>query len=531
MFVIADIEWAINNKKRECLTQIAAHVVDHQWNIIDSYSSFIRPYDASFEDWSQVCYNGGRSKYFKYAPTAITVVKEFEKWMNKDDILLFWHHSSSNLYEKMYKIFFKKDYERKCIPIVNYLATFFQKDTTNKMNPYYLAANEGISIPSLEHFSENDVDVVRSLLCKIQVNQNIFLSPQPQTDYKPDTNTCPFVYDKNTKLAHKQGCPHISRDNELKGYIKIESCLKRKYKGCCDCGMFDELKKAKKAQNIDILSRSEYNYVYTSTSKVFHKPSCRYIINTGETILGAINYSTAIKKGRNPCKVCMPTDKDFKKQANNQPVIDPTKSSINKKYVSNDEKRAIGRYNRAKRERTEGLSAIGLTKEEKNDIYTLTQTEYAFWSAKGYSTFHIRACPKLSRMNNYIGFKQYDHAIKAGYTPCKTCRPTSKHNVKLSIPIANEHRSNDSMANLIYLCEKAGYKYKDENLCFTVFTPVGEWRIHTHTTPIKVEHKHIENYSEFHMQPRVFLSLFDTFQYIQRHDNCIISRKNGINKK
>ena len=51
MFVICDIEWAINDKKQISLTQIAASRVNEKWHTLESFFSLVRPQNASFEDW------------------------------------------------------------------------------------------------------------------------------------------------------------------------------------------------------------------------------------------------------------------------------------------------------------------------------------------------------------------------------------------------------------------------------------------------------------------------------------------------
>ena len=89
MFVICDIEWAINDKKQISLTQIAASRVNEKWHTLESFFSLARPQNASFEDWEQVCYAGHKSIDFLHAPSAYTVLLEFEAWLKEDDIIAF----------------------------------------------------------------------------------------------------------------------------------------------------------------------------------------------------------------------------------------------------------------------------------------------------------------------------------------------------------------------------------------------------------------------------------------------------------
>ncbi len=132
-------------------------------------------------------------------------------------------------------------------------------------------------------------------------------------------------------------------------------------------------------------------------------------------------------------------------------------------------------------------------------------------------------CFSDKSMSDYIGFKSYDNATKSGYIPCKLCKPTSKRDVKLSIPFTSKEREYDSTDDLEKLCEKFGYKYNNNEDLFAIITPVGEWLIYTKLRPIRLQHCHLGG--DIHNQPRAFLSLKDAFEYIHRHDSYIIKKQ------
>jgi hypothetical protein len=54
----------------------------------------------------------------------------------------------------------------------------------------------------------------------------------------------------------------------------------------------------------------------------------------------------------------------------------------------------------------------------------------------------------------------------------------------------------------------------------------GKWRIDMSLRPVRLEHINLVtergNTKKFHTQPRLFLSLKDTFDYIMRHDSKLI---------
>jgi hypothetical protein len=165
---------------------------------------------------------------------------------------------------------------------------------------------------------------------------------------------------------------------------------------------------------------------------------------------------------------------------------------------------------------------------ERKDMYTLTQPEYAFWAGKGYKTFHTRNCQKLSGVQHLVGFKRFSDAVRAHYQPCKHCNPTAKSNVKFSIPIQNEKREGDNLEDLRKLCEKNGMIFKEEGSFAKIVTSIGIWEFNIFKRPIEIFHINLkckfENKLKKHRQLRLFLSYYDVFEYIERHDGELIKK-------
>ena len=72
------------------------------------------------------------------------------------------------------------------------------------------------------------------------------------------------------------------------------------------------------------------------------------------------------------------------------------------------------------------------------------------------------------------------------------------------------------------LCNRFGYKYWEDAGMSYMETEVGIWKVNTNASPYRLDHINLamdpENRTEFHRQPRLFLSLRDAFYYIKRHD-------------
>ena len=165
----------------------------------------------------------------------------------------------------------------------------------------------------------------------------------------------------------------------------------------------------------------------------------------------------------------------------------------------------------------------------------LSQPGLAFWASKGYRTFHRRNCSQISGLNQLVGFPRYQDAVRAGYCPCRHCKPSPKQDVVYSIPITNKKRAGESVETLVQLCTEHCLPFHHDNRYFEMQTMVGKWKIDMDLRPVRLEHINLvsqpENTKKYHVQPRLFLSLKDTFDYIMRHDNALMKRIEGTSQE
>lgn len=527
MFVIADLEWMTNAEKHHSPTQLAAVRVDENWNVIAEFNSFIRPRDSKFHDWKHVAYTGGNATDFIYARNAHNVFTDFQKWLNEDDILLWWYDESEKLFKKLVSLILKTPESHKAISFGNHVYAFIAGQPHSKGNPYKLAEARGVvTISRLKHNSKNDVRVMRDLMAKLQYPQAELLNPVviPEKKSQPSVqfSSLPYQYAPETNLIHKKECELIS-DKETQGFETLKNPIRKGFKPC-DCCKID-FRTAQRERNIDILERTQYTYVYSPNSSVFHKYTCGMMLSA-KSIMGTRKYETVVKTGRTPCRLCNPTPEDTYRPLPPQYKVMRLEKKT-KLTVSKGAAKAIKRQKIAAEERNRKLQDKNLTETERNDVFTLTQPRFAFWVGQGYQTFHLHSCSKLHGVSNLKGFGTYREAINAGYTPCKKCRPTSKHDVKYSIPITNRIRVDEKVEDLDALCMDAGYPHYKEGPYFCIETLVGKWRINVSSSPVKLEHINLVETPEcdtYHEQPRLFLSFIDTFAYIKRHDDKLMQR-------
>jgi len=533
MFVIADIEWITLENGLQAPTQLAAIRVDEHWNEADRFSSFIRPKDSSYHDWNHIAYTGGVPIEFLHAKSAYSVFTNFREWLRDNDTVLWWYRESEKLYRRMVSVILKQQDTHKMISINEYVYAFLSGESHSRGSSYAIAGHRGITLKhDLKHNAANDTRVMRELMAKISYPQKQLLMPLtkpenvPQAEQQMDDK--PYQYDPSTNTLHKKDCPRIVGMKAI-GCRTLKASIQRGFKPCPCCK--DEYRTAFRERNIGIIERSQYTYLFTLGSQVYHKYTCGLMIGA-KNIMGTRTYEAIAKTGRRPCKVCNPTPTDVYK-----PIPAEVKEKRLQKKVERslpkEQKKALKRQKTAAKEREMALRCDNISEVEKDDIYTLTQPRFAFWASQGYQTFHLRACPKLQSGSHLIGFSTYREAIRAGYSSCKKCKPTAKHDIHISIPITNQIRLDEKLSDLEEMCAKAGYEHHAEGPYLYVVTPVGKWRINISASPITIYHINLAmdpNENEYHEQPRLFLSFVDVFEYIKRHDDELL-RKTRQNVK
>lgn len=549
MYVLCDIEWVSNLKCKLFPTQIAAVKVSKRWNIVSCFGSLIcPPYERKYSK-NNVAFTGGEYSDFYSAKSAQEVFELFYQWLDCDDILVWWYGKSDETFRNLSSELLPELKQNESIIISEYLKPFLQSQGIDVSNQYTLADELQISINHYEkHISMHDAIVICEILRKIKYPQDALAFPSDINGMLQTAlqrfSSFPYYYDKTSKLLHDCRCSKlIDISVDAVGYPNFDKSIRKGYKPCDCCK--DEYKNVVVNRNEEIIKRNRFNYVFSKDSGVFHNNNCRVVLNT-RNIKGTRTLEDVLETGRKPCKICNPQSKlerlDNTTQSNYTPKLRYAKNntsvkrsrSINAqsslKYkplpfvATKEEMRAVNRQKVATRERSDKLRE-GLSKDELNNIYALTQPRYAFWAAKGHKYFHLRSCPMMKNLSHLCGFETYQDAIRARFVPCRQCKPSSKHDLKISIPIYNQMRDNESISDLERLCKDEGFESFTESGLLHILTPVGKWKVHGESIPIRIEHinlKHDPNEKEYHNQHRLFLSFTDVFKYIKQHDENLI---------
>jgi len=548
MYVLMDIEWITNSDNHINPTQIAALRVDEHWNETGRFFERIRPRDSSFHQWNHMGYSGGDKASFLNADSLSRVFSYLDLWLTKDDVLCWWTPDSIKVFNSMYLMSLRRSNTRKHILLRDYVYPFLQAQKIVTGSPYKIAKEYGIPKFSPKHQSLSDVLTMRSVLASTKYpSYKLALPPevtsaQKETTDQTSTEEWLYQYDEKTGYVHRKGCTAIPPNTELKGYMKLLTCLKKKFIPCPVCAK-EEYRQIRHDWNQDVIDRSQYQFIYTDNSKVFHRRDCKMILNTTGVIKGSVYYDGCVRTGRRPCKICNPEPgtwlntnawRKSKKKAKEKAKEIVPDAIVPARSMTSGEQRAYKRYVEARGERLAAQNVDFKTEKEKNDFYTLTQPRYAFFSAAGYQSFHQRSCKKLQGLTDITGYARYKDAIRAGHTPCKHCKPTAKLDIECAIPITNQKRKDETINDLQTLCADYNYPCKLQQQFFCFVTPVGRWKIDVSAHPYIVYHINRvvapHNEHDYHRQPRLFLSLADTFEYIQRHDRQLMDRTSSFNE-
>lgn len=243
MFVLIDLEWVVRQKQEKELTQISAVRVDKSWEIQDEFHATVCPSQPSRVIWTHMAYNGHPRDSFLQSPTEAACLADFAGWLRGDDILCSWAHSVQGVLRKVWKQSFGKAPDQEIISSNGWVYRQLLKHHQQADGLYAVAQIYGIPALYPEHCSRNDVYMM-------------------------------------LKVFHALA---ISQEQLCKEHLPTKA-----------------------EQNALVLQKTAYNYVYTPASNIFHKPSCKTMLQANE-IIGCELYKTACKK-RRPCKICCPVD-------------------------------------------------------------------------------------------------------------------------------------------------------------------------------------------------------------------------------
>lgn len=274
MNVLIDIEW-IEENNLSTITQFHAERVSEQWETLDVFDRLVRHAEMWNTDWEHMAYNGYSPDEFRIGVDEETCILNFQKFLQEEDTLICWHKNTKNLLLQKMILFTGKAFPNKCVCVNRKICELANDRELSVHSLYETADGLGIFTPAPQHMSVNDVFVMRCVLSELKYS--------PELMQATDIN----------KTKERNRSERIA----------------------------------------DILSRVQYNYIYSTNSKIFHKPTCRYIRQISD-IKGCVYYKTAVKS-RTPCKVCLPEliNPEYNISANENQDKPEIKKPIEKKVI------------------------------------------------------------------------------------------------------------------------------------------------------------------------------------------------------
>lgn len=403
MYVFVDMEWISNQHGNHWPTQLAAARVDAQWNTVDTFSVLFRPRDFSLQQWGHMAFSGWSREQFLDGESLYAGLDAFRLWLQPEDTICWWHQEASDLFNMFSKVSGVPDMTQHVVLLCDYIYGYLAGQEASVGSPYKICAARNIATPSPAHCSANDVATMQLLAQGIGFEQKHLLEPPKRWGNdamaQKGSSAYKLLYDPQAKLLHQSDCELLPDNRHFPAFLTFKLPIRRKYKPCSCCR--DEFLDALWDRNQDSIARSEYNYVYSKQSKIFHTRKCSHVLLAYD-IQGTVSYDTCLKSGRRPCKHCNPEPIEHKTIA--FPVLPKKPQAPQERSLSKDEQSAIGRFNRAKQEREAAFKRGSLSDAEKSNIMALSQPGLAFWASKGYRTFTAGTALKSQGSTNWSAF-------------------------------------------------------------------------------------------------------------------------------
>ncbi len=554
MFVLIDYEWVEKEGVVQYPTQLAAKRVEDDYTVTDSfYMTFKAPQDREI-DFSHMAFGGRPKEMFLQGASAQEVFTAFKAWLKPDDNLFLWAHRSCMLFKREFKLmlnlskFFTEIY---CLR--ESVQPLLREEEYQIGTPEELCRMHGLDVLPPQHYSPVDIDVLLLLLKTLGADlkhiRRADLSPEEiehhvildhYHEFNPFFRPA-YLYDPVGQLVHISTCPKLHDGMYVEGNNGLQHFARRRYKACECC---KEIFSQFRADRLESLrNRTKTRYARENKTKILHYWDCPELANThGYGVVAISRYEKGMANGGIACPVCNPQPESPKQAIPRtrptpkadipapppQPKLDPPAPE------TPEETAAMKRYTFLTAERKRLLANGFLSQQQKDDIFTLTQPQYAFWLASGYRNFHKRECPKLRGMMELKGFSTIGDALNGGNSPCKVCKPSKKDNIKIYIPLETQKREGENSDSLLALCKEKNLTASYSEPYLTFENEVSRWKMDLRRVPVILEHTPLSGKNagkESHPLDERFLSFADAITFAETYDkNMSEQMKTGIDK-
>ena len=262
MFVVMDIEWYPNARKN-VTTQLAGIRFDNDFTIADDFFVRMKPGKGLRIEWNHIGFNGAPKEAFINGMYWIDAYESFQKWLQEDDILLWWSEEPmQHFLEEYNRIIGRMKNDMHVIgKYVSKLVIPKGKDS----NVESLCRKNGIKYSTESHVSINDAGNILALLKGLQISAELILaSPavKRQNWDIPLSHKTKYVF-TDDNLIHWVECPERVGKEVYEKFNKMSPALHYRPCKCCRQTWMDSAANIKKLPTVlyfDMLHGDEVHF-------------------------------------------------------------------------------------------------------------------------------------------------------------------------------------------------------------------------------------------------------------------------------
>ena len=253
MYVLMDLEW-YHSDLQFSPTQLAALRISDSLECGDSFYTRIRPAfreDAKYED---IAFTSGSSQKFLRAPDAVKAFRDLIRWLQPDDVLLWWHEHAAAVFEQLWQYVSGESVEP--MGVLRSIARANFPNAVKKGKSLYsmtCACTGGAFSP--EHYAKNDVENMLKVLREIGKPVSFYNESgcMSQGIRKPDEGIWPSALrwsdplfrskGSHNRIVHLRdcGCIRNVQESSLIRYANLKESLSDHCRICEKCSPLNKI--------------------------------------------------------------------------------------------------------------------------------------------------------------------------------------------------------------------------------------------------------------------------------------------------
>ena len=303
MFVLMDMEWYQQNGENMPV-QIAAIRTDDRFQCLKQFYRRIRPERLQGIRWGHVCFRGSEPQQFRTSEALGKVMADLRNWLRGDDVILWWHESSENLFRRAYARIFGQ--EPKAMGVLHEcVGAHLDDGAVTRGSAWALAGARGLGVDKPEHHSLHDVKALLLLLKHVGIPVSRYAEEgcmrrrvwQPFLQTGKTKEPAVYFFDPKGGLLHRAGCPDARPGVGAQFCDSMEYCVRHRMEpcGCCRKDMDAFINDSRRAYPVYINRRTG----------MAHLESCFYVKNTHVSKkTGHFSLKAALVSGCRLCSRC-----------------------------------------------------------------------------------------------------------------------------------------------------------------------------------------------------------------------------------